>query len=133
MIANRAAGITGKPTAGLWEDAFEPPGMGSRRVGAVAPMPPDHHYQVGIPSYSYQIPWLPQGLAAATEPGAISVVLLWLTVTLSNLTSYATALFPLGKMDSHGRAHILTANLGFAFYPPSSMAPCERLRCANRA
>ena len=74
---------------------------------------------------------LPQGLTAATVPGAISVELLWLTVTLSNLTSYATALFPLGKMDSHGRAHILTANLGFAFYPPSSMAPCERLRCAN--
>lgn len=73
----------------------------------------------GFERFSQQQVWLPQGLAAATVPGAISVVLLWLTVTLSNLISYATALFPLGKMDSHGRAHILTANLGLAFILPA--------------
>ena len=44
----------------------------------------------GFERFSQQQPWLPQGLAAATVPGAISVELLWLTVTLSNLTSYAT-------------------------------------------
>jgi len=69
----------------------------------------------GFERFSQPQLWLPQGLAAATVPGAILMELLWLTVNLSNLTSYATAIFPQGKIDSHGRAHILAANVGFAF------------------
>jgi len=34
---NGAAGITDKPTVGIRDDAFEPPGMDPRRVGARLP------------------------------------------------------------------------------------------------
>jgi len=72
----------------------------------------------GLERFSQQQLWLPQGLAAATVPGAISVELLWLTVTLSNLNPQATAISLLEKMDSHGLSHILTAQrrfMAFAF------------------
>ena len=37
VTPNAAAGIIGKPTVGIRDDAFEPPGMGLRRVGVRLP------------------------------------------------------------------------------------------------
>lgn len=63
--------------------------------------------------FRQQSSWLPQGLAAASVPEHfISDGLLPLTAALLYLNPQATAIFPLGKMDSHGLAHILAVHWG---------------------